>query len=716
MAFNDITESDSKPSASENIAFPELQLDTFTPIPTRAERNPFSSDAQPNRLLPPEFTAFKADFGKADSAKGESEKGDSGKPTADSGKLEAGKVESAKVEPNEAAATADSGKGKEAHPAKSEAVLKTDKDGYVTDIEYPGGTKSRHIERDPNSHEVLSVTTKTPDALTTLKQKDGKWSLSMQSLELPVNGKIEVSKNGEVATQVGEAGTWKVDRLDGSTIEEKQSADGSRLRLGTDGKAERLVRADKSVVERVSENKIVESRPGQKDVTWTKEGDSWKSDSEAAARKNLKFSEDGKLSFTDKSGVKHEINSRGEESLEGNGPAKITADSLNRPSVVDLPEKTRKYEYFDDKSNDIKSVTIINKKDNSSSTFTRDSKDSHSWAGTTWRGDIKVGPDGVHSTRPDNGSVPGPDSRWDSAHPDGKVTSDIIGADGSRVSYDKSNNSVVSVRTADGVRAERVNQDGKESVRYYNPRVGDSTTWSKDVDGSFKSDSEANKESRKDLSITPAGDLSFKNEKNQTVVEHKDGSRSINSADGTVMKYGADKQLQSLKRGNTERVFVQGPSGLSQVVDRDLSNKQEKTVFDAKDAEANKWNYVHLSESGDLSYQKSDGGAVIERANGLKVELDKDGDMTSVSSSKENRSFKYLGEGDKKTLVSITEGAKDQQKTFTRVINPDGSFVNEFRGDKGQASRFDVVPCKDGDYEFTQKAGDKKVYSSLIAR
>lgn len=702
MAFNDITESDKETPAPNN-SFPDLQLESYSPF-LRTEPKPVSAEPSANH-------DFNVLFGQRKSETDSKPAADSSAGTADGAKPGAGNKAAEGAKGGDSTNVGDNAKAKDATPAKAEASVKTDKDGYVTDIEYPGGNKSRHIEREPNSHEVLSVTTKTPDAITTLKQKDGKWSLSMQSLDLPVNGKIEVSKNGEVATKTGESNAWKVDKLDGSTIDEKENADGSRLRLNASGKPERLVRSDKSVVEQVSENKIVESRPGQKDVSWTKDGDAWKSDSDAAPRKNLKLSDDGKLSYTDKSGVKHEINSRGEESLEGNGPAKITADSLNRPSIVDLPEKTRKYEYFDDKSNDVKSVTIINKKDNSSTTFTRDSKDSKQWSGTSWRGDIKVGPDGVHSTKVENSAG----SRWDSAHPDGKQTSDEIGADGSRVSYDKSNNSVVSVRTADGVRAEVSNKDGKESIRYYNPRVGDSTTWTKTTDGTYKSDSETNKESRKDLSITAAGDLTFKNDKNQQVVEHKDGSRSV-SSEGAVLKYGADKQLQSIKRGDIERSFVQGANGLSQVVDKNLASKQDKVVFDAKDAEKNNWNYVHVSESGDLSYQKSDGSAVIERSNGLKVELDKDGDMTSVSSAKESRSFKYLGAGDKKTLVAVSEGVKDQEKTFTRVINPDGSFVNEFRSDKGGASRFDVVPCKDGDYEFTQKAGDKKVYSSLMAR
>ena len=602
---------------------------------------------------------------------------------------------------------------------KPAGKVTTNKDGYVTDIEYPNG-KTRHIERDSKTQEAQSMITTTPDATTQLVNKNGKWSLTMQNLELPVAGQIEVMKNGEVNTKQPGSNVWKVEKTDGTVVDEKEDANGARLRLGADGKPSRLIRADKSMVEQPDENKIVESRAGQKDVTWTKDGDSWKADADLPARKHLKLGDDGKLSYTDGTGVKHEINTRGEETLQSDGLARISADKFNRPTQVEMQDKTRKYEYFDDNSKDVKSVTITNTKTNQTVTYTRESKDSDKWSGTNWRGEISVGSDGVHSTRTHlNGQGVNENARWDSSHPDGRSSSDVLGKDGSRTSFDKSTGEIISVRTSDGIRVDKVDSKGGSQVKYYNPKIGETVTWTKGADGKYSSDSPMFKDSRSNLSFTNAGELSYTNDKQEKVFDRPDGSKRTAQADGTMLEYSKDGQLQKSIRGTVERSFNRDGSTITSVVDRDTKSNAERTIFDSKILQGS--TNHHLSETGDFSYQNPDGSAVIERASGLHLQLDKDGDLSYVSSEKAARSFRYLGEGDKKSLVSISEQARNEKgevssETFTRVINPDGRLASEYRSDKGSASRYHVTPCADGDYEYKTPASGDKVVAARMAR
>lgn len=689
-------EGDTKePAKDNNAATAETNTDSSdalrSSLYTRPERSPWSDPKAPN-LLPIEIT------GNAKELKPEQPAG--GDKPAD--KPAAG-TDKAAEKPGEKPADKAAGK------------VTTDKDGYVTDIEYPGG-KTRHIERDGKTHEATSMLTTTSDATTQLVNENGKWSLTMQAIKLPVSGQIEVMKNGEINTKQPGSNIWKVEKTDGSIVDEKENPDGARLRMGADGKPERLIRPDKSIVEQVGENKIVESRPGQKEITWTRDGDSWKSDAELPARKNLKINEDGKVSFTDGRGVRHEISTRGDETLQGDGAAKITNDSLNRPKEVELQDKIRKYEYFDDKSNDVKSVTIVNKKTNQTETHTRESKDSDRWSGTNWRGDIRVDSDGVHSVRTNlNGQGASENSRWDSYHPDGRTSSDIIGADGSRTSFDKNTREIVSVRTPDGVRVDKLDNKGQSQIKVYNPRIGESVTWTKGADGKYTSDSPMFKDARSNLSFNAAGELTYQNDKQEKVTETRDGARRIAQPDGTQLEYGADGNIQKAIRGNIERSFSRQNNEISSIVDRNTKANTERVVFNKKSAHQQN---IHLSEKGDFSYQNPDGSAVIERVNGLRLELDKEGDLSTVTSDKGVRTFAYLGEGDKKSLVGVRDvnlNEKDEfvAETFTRVIDPNGQLAREFRSDKGSPSRYDLTVCVDGDYEYKQ--GDKNL-ASRVAR
>lgn len=219
-----------------------------------------------------------------------------------------------------------------------------------------------------------------------------------------------------------------------------------------------------------------------------------------------------------------------------------------------------------------------------------------------------------------------------------------------------------------------------------------------------------------DLKVSKEGDVSLKTgAADGWTVEKTDGSKRILQLDGSSLEYGPDNQVIKAIRGDKERSFSRGNAGLT-VVDRNTKTNESRVVFDEKLAGAAN---IHVSDKGDLSYRNTNGTAVIERANGLRLDLDKDGDMTSVTSDQGTRRFSYLGSGESKALGAVSDAFKtakgEFKQTFTRVLNRDGTLSTEFRSDKtGVPSRYNIEVRRDGDYEFTTTLG--KLVNSKVER
>ncbi len=602
----------------------------------------------------------------------------------------------------------------DARPATPPPII-ANASGYVTDVAYPDG-KMRHIERDPQTHEATLIVTEDREGSTKLSKQGGQWFMEVQGMALPFPGKVEVSKDGDVSMQTTSNGVWRVEKANGDVTEEKENADGARVSFDSNHRLAKITRQDGTCLVQQNENIIVEARPGRNPIIWSNNGGVWTSDAADRPRKNLSLRDDGTVTFEDQSGIKHTVNGRGIETLEGAGFGRITPDASNRPSVVETADgkRLRKYEYFDEKGSDIKSVTIIDREKSSSVSYTRDSADSKQWKSErgSWSGEIKVSSDGVHSVRA-AGYNQNSDSKWTSYHPDGRETTDSFANDGARLSYDK-NNVLVSYRGPDGVRIDKLDN----RVTHYDPTHGGTVTWSKGADGMWTSDSPQFKDARKDINISASGEFSYVNDKGGKVQEHRDGSKQIVDRDGTKLDFDRNGEIIRATKGNLERTFIRDSAGIVSVRDRNLSSKEEKSIFDRRPAGQENRSKIFVDRNGDLSYQNPDGSAVIERSNMLHIDLDKDGDIKRVVGPKSTREFQYVGDGDTKSLASIVDTRKTEKgektESWTRVANPDGTLSNEFRGvdDKGKAlkSRYSVTPCADGEYEYrlaTDRPGEK---------
>jgi hypothetical protein len=598
--------------------------------------------------------------------------------------------------------------------------VKTDAAGYAVDINYPDG-KVRHIERDPQTHEAKAIITRNSEGTTRLVNQSGRWFLEVQGMQLPFAGKVEAARNGEISMQTSADGVWRVEKPDGSVSEEKENADGARVSFDAAHHLSKITRADGTTYQQVDAATIVETHPGGKPITWTNLQGLWSADNGDKPRKNLALNDNATVTFDDANGIKHTINGRGLETLEGAGLGKIIPDAKNRPAEVETADgkRVRKYEYFDENGNDLKTVTVVDKVNNTTTVYTRQSKDSTSWRsdkGGVWNGEVRVSPDGVHSIR--SRGYNDSDSKWTSYYADGRETTDTINADGSRASYDKQNN-LVSFLGADGVKIDRFTAGGQETIRYYDPKAGETINWTKGSDGNWTADSARFKDARKDLSFNTSGELSYANDRGGRVQEHRDGTKQITEKDGTRLDFDRDGQIIKAVKGNLERTFIRDAGGIAVVKDRNLTSKQEKTIFERRPAGEENRSNIFVSANGDLSYQNPDGTAVIERSNMLRLELDRDGDISRVVGPKSTRTFQYIGDADHKAVVNIVDtryGEKGQARveTWTRVANPDGTLSSEFRSvdDKGKErkSRYNLTPCADGEYEYrlaTDKPNDK---------
>ena len=622
------------------------------------------------------------------------------------------------------AAANDASENKEAAaPEKVVPGVKTNSAGFVTDIVYDEN-KSRQIVRDAATNAPTSMTTRTADGTNTLVKRDGMWYMQVQELELPFPGKVEVGEDGTVAMQTSFNGIWRIEKPDGTVSEEKENADGARISFSPDHQLQKITRKDGTTFQQADSNTIVETMPGRTSTTWTKQGDLWTSASDQP-RKNFQLNTDGTISFEDKDGIKHSVNGRGIETLEGAGLGRITPDEAGRPHIVESSDGTKKrsYEYFDSKSADVRSFTVTDAEKGTTTTWTREAANKDIWRNEKnqiWQGDLQCSNDGVHSIRQRRWQSQ--DAKWTSHHPDGKTTSDEIKEDGSRFSYNDKNE-LVSYRGSDGTRMDRVGTDGSQ-VKYYSPKLGETVTWMKGSDGSYISDSPKFTDVRRDLSFTNTGEIAYTNLQGGKVTEHRDGTKQVLERDGTKLDFDTNEQIIRATKGSLERSFVREGGEIKIVRDKNLTNKEERTIFERRPGGEENRLQIAVNRQGDLSYVNPDGTAVIERSNMLRLELDRDGDITRVVGPKNVRQFQYIGEGDQKAVIAVTDTRQTDRGTKTeswsRVANPDGTLSGEFRSrdenGKERKPRYNMTVCADGEYEYrsaTDKPGEKAHIAKL---
>lgn len=580
------------------------------------------------------------------------------------------------------------------------------RDGNKIHIEYPNSTKTRDLimGSDGRAQEII---TKDQSGTMHMVRKGDQWYARVQGMELQMPGKIEANDRGEVSFEM-QNGVFRREKPDGSSVQEKNLPDGSRMAFYNNNQVEKLTRKDGSSIQ-VSEDgkQMIETLPNSnRSITWKKTDDSnWVSDGQPAQkRSNFKVDTNGVTSWDGPDKLKFVLNGDGSLNVQGEGSAKIQLDDKNRIKSIDYGKKVREFEYFDN-SNEIKKATVKDLDKNTSSSFTRDKEGSNSWRtdnGQIWNGDIKLGAGGIYSYKPEGNSVQeaDKDGRWYTMWPDGKVTRDQIGNDGSRLSY--SDGKLVKALSKDGTSAEI--SDSKISVN--NPRTGERTTWTKEGE-SWKSDSARFPGVKKDVSINEKCEVSFTAEDGSRHSIRPDGKESITRKDGVQLELNDQQQIDRITKGNSVRNIERNADGsISRITDENKDSK--RAVLDRKPGDD--ISSVDISKDGDISIKRKDGSSTLEQANFNSVTRDKDGSPLKVINPRGDvRTFRYDSEGANKSpveIIDVKKGSKgDKTESWSRKSGTSNDFIT--LGSDGKPKvRENVKLSPDGSGEYTYKNKD----------
>ncbi|MBY0547312.1 MAG: hypothetical protein K2W95_08475 [Candidatus Obscuribacterales bacterium] len=613
----------------------------------------------------------------------------------------------------------------------SNGSIDYDDNCHVSEITYPGG-RHRKVER--QDEELKSLTTKDSEGTLKLVQRDGHWYAQTQGLETELKGGVEVDDStGDVIFGTGKD-TWRREKPDGSVKLEHLTANGARVASDEQKNVESVARKDGSAVRAVDSSTIVEEGAGEQSatVTWRKEGDQWKADGKEP-RTNFQIKADGSVSY-ESAGLKHVLNDAGAHSVSMEGHATLHLDESGfiKGATTADGKHERVYDTFENTS-DLRIVTLEDKTTGEKRTYTRPDKDSLSWVVTdekgkttgTWHGEVKLDSNGTHSVRScalDSAGRPirpAQNDVWSVTSTDGVTTKQQFNADNSRATL---NGNDVIAFSGNGRQLELGTTEGATTIKISDGTPAGSTTWTRGADNQWRSDTKDSTEVRKNMKFTATGDLSYETEKGVRVTVHSDRSR-VEIADKIALEYNAENVLTGSRKGDLQRTFVRENGQIQSVKDTDLRTKQEKVLFDRKPEGEETRSHVALSETGELSWQNADGTAVIERTDGLHVELDQAGDTTKVVQGDLSRDFKYLGEGEQKTLIEVKDtrahGSSTYCETWTRAANEDGTLGANFQGKdsfgRDLPTRCGLTACADGEYEY-RLPGDANDAAVRIAR
>lgn len=170
-----------------------------------------------------------------------------------------------------------------------------------------------------------------------------------------------------------------------------------------------------------------------------------------------------------------------------------------------------------------------------------------------------------------------------------------------------------------------------------------------------------------------------------------------------------EERVVRITRGKELREFRYDSSGkLSEVVD---------TTSKATNTWRPEGDQVKIYPNGDVAYGRTDGSAVIKKGNFSTVEIDKDGDITRVSTKDgKTRTFEFDLVKDKKELVRIsdtrTTSEGERTEIWNRRRNADGSvgsqFVSTTAGGQERV-RDGIEVLQDGDYTYKSSDGKDRI-------
>ncbi|MBX9666656.1 MAG: hypothetical protein K2X93_03515 [Candidatus Obscuribacterales bacterium] len=503
-----------------------------------------------------------------------------------------------------------------------------------------------------------------------------------------------------------------------AAIKSKTTSLGGRVSEDGDGNVVRIGRGNGSSATGVydQDNKLIKVTENTRDgalVTWTKDANSWNSDTKPPqTRTNLNLEKNGNLTFKTGDGVKHIIRSDGTELQERKGLSKFSFDDRGRIKELQSANgtMTRKFEYSGTSnqiakeervSSDGKTPKKIWAREGSSDRWTE--KDTTGKVLSKWEGETKIYNDGTYAIRSKGASAP-KDGAWDTLRPDGQKFKEKVSADGTRSAYDAAGTLRAVVRT-DGHRIDSATaKNGSiNEVTLTDTSKGTKVTWKKNDSGLWKSDAEK-PETVKNLKFNEKSELRHSDSAG-VVTRRVDGSRQLDKHDGSKIEYRKDGLVSRVASptGAERKFLYDGKNNVSSVIDKD---ERGVRVWKDSDAKSETRKNSKVSPTGDLSFELPSGKKVVERASGVRYESD------------EGKLSKVLLPNGSKREIEYKDG-KLSQVTDT-IKSAKGDTVQRYKKLDGGDEKFrlidktgKIIPGLDG---RAQDFKDLKVTESGVLR
>lgn len=616
-------------------------------------------------------------------------------------------------------------------------VERDDKD-LITKIVYPGREKTREVTKADANGQPLEIVTTNSEGKSTLVNRDGKWFAKFQGMEMPLPGGVRFDRrSGDFLFELGTPGLWQREKVDGSVSQEKENADGSIVSLNAQGGVATITRRDNSSVSQVDANTIVETNVAGQSVEWKLSNGEWvNSQNPQQKRRNMKLDTNGVVTYDTPEGDNFRIGGDGSLCQQGPGKAKFTFDNQNRIMRIEWPNgNTRDYTYFGD-SRDLKTITVFDRQRGTTYINERADATSLRWdvrnqqgqRVDSWYGQAMLSQNGVYSRRYTDSQGNSRDGKWSTIWQDGTETRDDIDARGNRTAYDNRGR-IRFKESEDGSRA-TYDEAGKltyvrtksgdtfevseSRIKMFNSHTGETVNFT-NSGGKWTSDSKNYPGERLALTVTENGKLSFNTGGDKKYLQGTDGTLSIIGKDNVCVDF-LNGEVTGITKGDRHRSFIRENGQVVRVVDTD--KKGTTTVFDAatqKDAKN-----LHINSEGDFSYATTN-GAVIERANFSRLDLDHKGNITMARAANgSTREFKYVEVADKSELAQVIDRKPDGtiKEVWTRQANADNTLTNTFLAAPSPGStrprvRENLTVCRDGEYEY-RMPGDQKIKTAKL--
>jgi hypothetical protein len=458
------------------------------------------------------------------------------------------------------------------------SINKNPETGDIETIKYPDG-KIRNFKHENGQLTRIETIDKSVDGLPsktvfTRDPETKKWFAEIGGLRAELPGDIQFTKDGVLSFQLDNAGKWRAERPDGSTVIERTIQSGARVAFNDDNTVQQITRPDQSRVECVREKgelvQVNELSADGKSVSWTKSGDKWVSNQNPPQeRTGVEVSDNGNYSFVAADNIKHTIIGNGLELNQNPNGSSFQFDKEGRFTELKDTNGLRVHGIqYSPETGQVTRAQIGSAEGGRVHTYEREGN-TNQWKYTVtdgsgnvvsqdrWSGEIAVGKDGTYAYKEDPRHGRNADGLWVVFKLDGSQYMLQDNGQGSRAIFDMNRN-LLAIERQNGTKLDVIRQQGGQATQITETlRNGEQVKYTIDsMTGMYMPDN-ANAKPIKKLEATGNGLVQIVDGNGALHSVNMDGSSIVKNADGSMSEVdGAGRVLRTMsKDGGVSRIF-----------------------------------------------------------------------------------------------------------------------------------------------------------------